>query len=421
MKKHLLLLCVVTIFCSAAAAGQPRDVRMRTKGYVNPQEIVSLDSTMRMDQALVVLNELSKQFAGKVIIDIEKHMNPIGVYVVNQHWRDALQMILTRNGLTYSEEPDYIRIAPIGAATTAEGHLGAPLPTEPLPTLDSRDIKISAVFFNTNVSKLQDYGISWNFFRSKTKEPIMTGYLSAGIGRGDTTSPVPPVGGGIGGGGAQQGPSLDKFVGVLQSPPSFTFANIDALVKFFGQNNLGDVLTSPEVIVRDNKQGRIQVGQDIYITTRDIAGNTINQQVSTGTIIDVIPTIYTEHDTDFIYLNLTIEQSSVDPGPVINRTSVKTHALLFDGEETIIGGLYTTNESQRREGIPFLKDLPWWFLGLRYVFGSDTKLKSKNELIVLIKAEMIRPIRDRISLKANPRNLLEEKKQQNMREYERKE
>ncbi|MBI1803882.1 MAG: type II and III secretion system protein [Ignavibacteriae bacterium] len=421
MKKHFLLLCVITILCSAAAAGQARDVRMRTKGYVNPQEIVSLDSTMRMDQALVVLNELSKQFAGKVIIDVEKHRNPIGVYIVNQHWRDALEMILSRNGLTYTEEPDYIRITSMSAVATAvEGRPGLNTPMEPIPTLESRDIKISAVFFNTNLSKLQDYGISWNFFRSKTKEPTLTGYLSAGIGRGDTTSAVPPRPATTGG-GAASGPSLDKFVGVIQSPPSFTFANIDALVKFFGSNNFGDVVTSPEVIVRDGKQGRIQVGKDIFITTRDIAGNTINQQISTGTIIDVLPAIYTEHDTDFIYLNLTIEQSDVEPGPTINRTSVKTHALLYDGEETVIGGLYTTLESQSREGIPFLKDLPWWFLGLRYVFGSESKVKTKNELIVLLKAEMVRSIRDRISLKANPRNLMEEKRQQNQREYEKKE
>ena len=421
MKKHLFLLCVVMILGSAVVAGQPRDTRLRTKGYVNPQEVVSLDSTMRIDQALVVLNELSKQFAGKVIIDIEKHRDPIGVYIVNQHWRDALEMILTRHGLTYTEEPDYIRITRMGEVPTMEAHSGGQMPTEPLPTLESRDVKISAVFFNTNLTKLQNYGISWNFSRSRTKEPAMTGYLSAGIGRGDTASSVPPKSLGGASGGAGGGPSLDNFIGVLQSPPSFTFANIDALIRFFGKNDLGDVVTSPEIVIRDGKQGRIQVGKDIYITTRDIAGNTINQQVSTGTIIDAVPTIYTQHDTDFIYLNLNIEQSDIQAGPTINRTAIKTHALLFDGEETVIGGLYTTAESQSREGVPFLKDLPWWFLGLRYIFGSDSKIKTKNELIVLLKAELVRPIRDRISVKENPRNLLEEKKLQNQKEFEKKE
>lgn len=416
MKKHFLVVVVLTIVSITILAAQSRDTRLRTKGYVNPQEIVSLDSTMRMDQALKVLNELSKQYAGKLIIDMEKHQGPIGVYVVNQHWRDALDLILSHNGLTSVEEQDYIRIMPIGAATITSAGQGPQAPTEPPPTLESRDIKISAVFFNTNLNKLQDYGISWNFFRSKGKEPTMTFYNSANIGRGDTTSPVPPVSNGQS--GSTGGPSLDKAIGVLQSPPAFTFANIDALVKFFGSNNLGEVITSPEVTVRDGKSGKIVVGQDFFITERDIAGNTVNQRIETGTIIDVKPMIYTQNDTDFIYLNLNIEQSNVQPGPIINRTTVTTHALLYDGEETVIGGLYSTTDQHNREGIPVLKDLPWWFFGLRYVFGSDETLKSKQELIVLLKAELAQPIRARLVHKNSQPNLLDEKRKDHKKEFD---
>lgn len=403
-----MLLCLVAVHLGF---GQARDTRLKTKGYVSPQEIVSLDSTMRMDQALLVINELSKQFAGKIIVDLDKRKGPIGVYVVNQHWRDALDMILAHAGLTYVEEPDYIRIVAAGA--TAKFEAGAPggVPTEPPPTLGSRDVKISAVFFSTDVTKLQNYGISWNFFRQRDKEPKMDFYQSANIGSGDTLGSVPPV----------PKKSLDKAFAVLSSPPQFTFANIDALVKFFGSNNLGEVITSPEVTVRNGKSGKIQVGTDIYITTRDIAGNTINQQVSTGTIIDVIPTVFTQSDTDFIYLNLSIEQSTAEPGPAINRSVVKTHALLYDGEETVIGGLYTTNETETREGIPFLKDLPGWFLGLRYLFGSESKLKQKHELIVLLKAELLQPIRSRI--KPNPdtqQTILNKKRQEYLKEFEKK-
>jgi type IV pilus assembly protein PilQ len=180
------------------------------------------------------------------------------------------------------------------------------------------------------------------------------------------------------------------------------------------------VLTSPELVVRDGKKGRIQVGKDIFITTRDIAGNTINQQLSTGTIIDVTPTIYTQNDTDIVYLNLNIEQSDVSPGPEINRTAVNTHALLFDGEETVIGGLVTTQDQETREGIPFLKDLPWWFLGLRYIFGSESTVKTKNELIILLKAELLQPIRSRISTRLTPQELINAKRKEYSKEYDKK-
>ncbi len=379
MKIHILLF-VLLVTSIQIGFSQSKEVRLRTKGYVNPQEIISLDSSMRMDQALMVINELSKQYSGKLIIDLEKHSNPIGVYIVNQHWRDALDMILTRAGLSYIEEPEFIQITS-GTSTPLLSGTGGP-PVEPPPTLAARDVKISAVFFATDVTKLQDYGVSWNFFRSKGgKEPTLNGYLATGIGLGDTASPVPPTqqgGDASGGRGSQVVPALDKAIGVISSPPSFTFANIDLLVKFFGSNGLGEVITSPEVIVRDGRKGRIQVGKDIYISVRDIAGNTVNEQVSTGTIIEVTPTIYTQSDTDFIYLDMTIEQSDASPGPTINRSQVKTHALLFNGEETVIGGLFTTLETEVREGVPFLKDLPWWFFGLRYVFGSESLVKTRT-------------------------------------------
>lgn len=422
--KYFLFVCLCLIFVQVGF-GQTRDVRLRTKGYVNPQEIVSLDSTMRMDQALLVINELSKQYAGKIIVDLEKRRDPIGVYVVNQHWRDALDMILNRHSLTYVEEADYIRIVQVGAAISTEGRALGIAHGEPPPTLDSRDVKISAVFFSTDIDKRQEYGITWNFFRSRAKEPQTTGYLSSGMGGGDSASAVPfkpaSVGGGMAAGAAA--PSLRKALAIFESPPEFRFANIDAIVKFFGTSGIGEVLTSPDVVVRDGKKGRIQVGSDFFITTRDIAGNTINQQISTGTIVEVTPTIYTQSDTDFIYLDLTIEKSEADVvgiTPIIGRTSVKTHALLFDGEEMVIGGLVTTKTVESREGVPILKDLPWWFLGLRYIFGSEMKGKRKEELVVLLKAELLNPIRDRIGNQIDRQKLINEKRKEYQKEFEKK-
>jgi type IV pilus assembly protein PilQ len=416
MKKiHILLLFLCCAMISSHAISQSgKDARLRMKGYVNPQEIVSLDSTMRMDQALLVIGELSKQFAGKIIVDLEKRKNPIGVYVVNQHWRDALEMILTRNGLTYEEQPEFIRLMPMGSQVEGLSRGGEKLSGEPPPTLQSRDVKISAVFFTTNVEKLQNFGISWDFFRSKAKEPGISGYMSAGIVRGDTLSNIPPT---------SQSPSLKKALAVISSPPEFKFANIDALVKFFGSNQLGEVITSPEVVVRAGKKGKIQVGKNIFITTRDIGGNSVASQVQTGTIIDVTPTVYTQSDTDFVDLDLSIEQSDASvgqTGPEIAKTLVTTRTLLFDGEESVIGGLYTTTESESREGIPFLKDLPPWFLGLRYLFGSESKIKSKNELIVLLKAELLRPIRDRISTRETEQQIIDAKRKEFQKEFDKK-
>jgi type II secretory pathway component GspD/PulD (secretin) len=405
---HLVLIFFFSIAIVSLSSGQAsRDQRMRVKGYINPQEIVSLDSSWSMAQALGVLNEMSKEHAGKVIVDTEKSKKPIGITIVNQHWRDALEAILTHNGLWYEEESDFIKIVPGGdfgqQVTGAPGAPGEKL--EKPPTLDNRDVKISAIFFSANVTKLQNYGISWNFFHAKkANEPSVSTRFSANI--------TPAI---------DAGDTLkDNAVTAISSPPNFSFANIDAIIKFFGSNNLGEVITGPEVVVRNGKQGKIQVGRDVYLTTRDIAGNTVYQVVSTGTIIDVTPTVFTQSDTDFIALNLKIEQSDAAADKSITKAAVNTFALVNDGEEIVIGGLYTTNDVNVREGIPFLKDLPWWFLGLRYVFGSESITKTKQELIVLLKAELLPTVRNRLYDKGNNKDLLEKKRKEYRQLYDNK-
>ena len=74
--------------------------------------------------------------------------------------------------------------------------------------------------------------------------------------------------------------------------------------------------------------------------------------------------------------------------PEIRKTKATTQVLMLDGEETAIGGLFINEETNIRKGIPFLKDLPWWVLGLRYLTGYDSKEVVKKEVIILVKIEI---------------------------------
>jgi type IV pilus assembly protein PilQ len=68
---------------------------------------------------------------------------------------------------------------------------------------------------------------------------------------------------------------------------------------------------------------------------------------------------------------------------------------MLNGEETIIGGLFSNEESVVRNGIPFLKDLPWWVFGIRYLTGSDETIIRKKELVILLKAELVPTLKER--------------------------
>ena len=82
---------------------------------------------------------------------------------------------------------------------------------------------------------------------------------------------------------------------------------------------------------------------------------------------------------------------------VINRNTTTGSLTLLNGEEGYIGGMYSNDADISREGVPLLKDLPWWVLGLRYIFGYDSKQVIKRELIILLKAEILPSLRRKSS------------------------
>jgi type IV pilus assembly protein PilQ len=55
-----------------------------------------------------------------------------------------------------------------------------------------------------------------------------------------------------------------------------------------------------------------------------------------------------------------------------------------------------------RKGIPFLKDLPWWFFGLRYIFGYDSETITQTETILLIKADILPSLKERMAKPVDP-------------------
>jgi type II secretory pathway component GspD/PulD (secretin) len=62
-----------------------------------------------------------------------------------------------------------------------------------------------------------------------------------------------------------------------------------------------------------------------------------------------------------------------------------------------------------------LKDLPGWFFGLRYLFGSDQTIVNKKELVILLKAEIVPTLKER-SENPTAKNLIQEQFDENKRQ-----
>ncbi len=65
-------------------------------------------------------------------------------------------------------------------------------------------------------------------------------------------------------------------------------------------------------------------------------------------------------------------------------------------KKLFLGGLFVTEQTTTRNGIPFLKDLPWWVFGIRYLTGSDQTVDAKKELVILLKTEILPTLKERL-------------------------
>jgi type IV pilus assembly protein PilQ len=169
--------------------------------------------------------------------------------------------------------------------------------------------------------------------------------------------------------------------------------------------------------VLSGKEGYIQVGEDFSIkSTDEETGEVTDKFFSTGTIMRVSPTIIEGDGEAAIHLVTMVEKSSATPGElstIINRSTSQTELLMYSGEEQVIGGLYSTEETIVRSGIPFLKDLPWWVLGIRYLTGFNKKEHNVREMIIILKAEIVHSIADRKNESRSLKQRVKEHQQEN--------
>jgi len=378
------VLAIAIVACFGDAWGQAGSSAERKafREYTSPQELVSIAPSTTLDRALAAISEVSKKFVGKVIVDTERRTMPIGVDVQGMQWRDALESICRKNDLWYTEYENYIQITTIGGAQTAASGMTGQAPAgvagmfKEAVSFKSREVKISAYFFGVNLNRVEEVGVNWTFMKSTSN-----GSIAAAIGGAD---------------------KMTNEIFQAGVTPKLSFANIEVLAKMFSNYELGEILSGPQLIVRSGEEGRIQVGKDFSVKERDFAGNVIDKFYSAGTIITVTPQVVSENGVNFVHTLVAVERSDVTPGTVstiVDKAKANTNLLLLDGEEVVIGGLYTSQTSEIRTGIPFLKDLPWYVFGLRYIFGYNKEEVKKQELVILLKAELVPTLQERIASK----------------------
>jgi general secretion pathway protein D len=169
---------------------------------------------------------------------------------------------------------------------------------------------------------------------------------------------------------------------------------VNAVLNLLAKNNLINIVSTPRLMVLNNKEATIQIGTEVPVITGEIATPSANtatpnvtrsvQYRTTGTILRVKPTINTE-ETIILDVNQEISDaqqnttSGID-SPIILTRRISTSVVVKNGQTLVLGGIISENKSSAETKVPFFGDIP--ILGT--LFKNKAVGKTKTELLIII-------------------------------------
>jgi general secretion pathway protein D len=170
------------------------------------------------------------------------------------------------------------------------------------------------------------------------------------------------------------------------------------LVRALQQNNDVNILSTPHLLIMNNEDGEISVGQNLPFQGASFGGGagaaggllgglggfaTPVQRTDVALKMKLTPHV-NEHDMIRLEVDEEI-QDILSPnfnglGPATSKRSAKTTVVARDQQTIVIGGLMSDRNVERVTKIPFLGDIP--ILG--FFFRNTTKTVQKTNILIAL-------------------------------------
>jgi type IV pilus secretin PilQ/predicted competence protein len=232
-------------------------------------------------------------------------------------------------------------------------------------------VEIEARIVQLNRSSARELGISWGF----------NGNIDPQF--GTSTGLAFPSSAGLTAGTGGVNPAAPSAIGLALGSINGAL-NLDVNLRALESDGKGRILATPRVATQNNVEAEITQGSQIPIQT--VSNNTVTvtfkdaaltlrvtpQITASGT---VIMRIFVEKAAPN-YTQTTAQQ----PVPSIDTQRAVTTVLMGDGETTVIGGIYTRDESTSYDRTPLLHRVPL----LGWLFKTERHLDDSDELLIFI-------------------------------------
>ncbi|MCK4843331.1 MAG: type II secretion system secretin GspD [Methylococcales bacterium] len=167
-----------------------------------------------------------------------------------------------------------------------------------------------------------------------------------------------------------------------------------------------NVISSPSLMVLNNQEASIQVGEEVSLRTSESTpltggvgednspiSTTTFQQRKTGVTVNVKPRVNAS-GLVIMEIEQRVEDFAVKNGvngnPDILTREINSSVAIQSGETIVLGGLINEKNTIVKTGIPFLHEIPL----IGPLFGSTEKIKRKTELVVLITPRVVKTRQD---------------------------
>jgi len=248
--------------------------------------------------------------------------------------------------------------------------------------IPKRQVLIEAIIAEVTLTDELQYGLQW-FFKNNRVGGSYTGFGSRGL---DGSTPAIGQGGVLGGAGFSY--ALADSAGLVR-----------ALLTTLAGDSLVRVLSSPQIMVIDNQQARIRVGDQQPVrgprtvgTDSAILTETF-QFKDTGVTLQVQPNINAGG-----LVTMDIDQEVTDVGPEDSATGQRSFlqrqftskVAVQSGETIVLGGLIRERQTADSSGVPVLHEIPL----VGGLFGAKRRDFGRTELVVLLTPRVIADSRE---------------------------
>ncbi|UZR28681.1 type II secretion system secretin GspD [Methylococcus mesophilus] len=199
---------------------------------------------------------------------------------------------------------------------------------------------------------------------------------------------------------------LSTFKDFFGTAGGFSYAfianggNVKVLLNMLASENLVNVISSPSLMVLNNQQAKINVGDQVPVLT-GTGSTTINttsqfnqyQQQQSGVTLQIRPRVNSGG-----LVSLDVFQSISTPTEITlsggadgtksfkfaNR-EIQSTVAVPNGETLALGGLISDKRTEDQSGIPYMNKLPM----IGWMFGSTEIKPERTELVVLITPRVV--------------------------------